>query len=123
MHRNQCGTYNCLARFAAALIETVLHQMPMKKEYGSEIRPLASLRQKYALCLGDAGRCHSHAPDQFRRAYGLRGAAGLPGRPGWGVWLEPQRRRPGLIAAVDLFGGLRAASGLAGRPLWPTPRD
>src|SRR6266446_2367002 len=68
--------YNCPARFAAALIETVIPQMPMKKEYGCEIRPLASPRQKYPLCLGDAGHCHSHAPGELRRAHYV--IAGVP---------------------------------------------
>jgi len=54
--------HNSLARFAAALIETVILQRPIKKECGSEIRPLASSRQRDPLCLGYAGRGHRHAP-------------------------------------------------------------
>src|SRR5215471_19878271 len=100
----RCGPHNSLSRFAAALNRDCLYQMPMQKEYGSEIRPLASPRQKYPLCLGDARHCHRHTFGQLRRAHGLRGAGGLPGRPGWGVWLEPQCGRPGLIAAMDLLG-------------------
>jgi hypothetical protein len=36
--------HNNLECFVAALLETVILQMPMQKEYGSEIRPLASPR-------------------------------------------------------------------------------
>ena len=34
--------------------------------------------------------------------------------PAWRVWLEPQCRWPGLIAAMDLLGSFRAAGWLAG---------
>jgi hypothetical protein len=68
--------HNSLARFAAALIETAILRRPIKKEYGSEIRPLASPHPKYPLCLGNAWRCHRHAPDQLRRAHGV--IAALP---------------------------------------------
>ena len=68
--------HNSLARFTAALIETVIPQRPIQKEYGSEIRPLAWPHQKYPLCLGDAGHCHRHTPGQLCRAHGV--IAALP---------------------------------------------
>src|SRR5216683_1588065 len=79
VYRSACtevALHNSLEHSVAVLIETVIYQRPMKKEHGSEIRPLASPRQKYALCLGDAGHCYRHAPGQLRRAYYV--IAGVP---------------------------------------------
>ena len=93
-------------------------KVTMKKERGSEASQLAIRGQEHPLCLGNAGRCHRHAPDQLRRAHGVRGAGGIHGRPRRRVWLEPQRGGSGLIAAMDLLGSLWATGRLAGRSLW-----
>src|SRR5215470_13407909 len=65
----RCGTAQQPVALRSSTDRDCLYQMPMKKEYGSEIRPLASPRQKYPLCLGDAGHCHRHASGQLRRAH------------------------------------------------------
>ena len=44
--------HNSLVRFAAALIETVIPQRPIKKEHGSEIRPLVSATSKVSTMPG-----------------------------------------------------------------------